>query len=150
MDTNFVLLSSSDEDSMSFGETEEQILTAAQHYLTLLDKAAELVEEAPDDLLAGSAGTVYQKKLGLRSLTAEDTSAILTALGTDEDRQMLNEFRKAQETMGKRLQNTKRIGLVLKQAKVPYDQMYKRKDRPDLWKPDQMIAIVELLRQLQL
>ncbi len=135
---------------MSFGETEEQILTAAQHYLTLLDKAAELVEEAPDDLLAGSAGTVYQKKLGLRSLTAEDTSAILTALGTDEDRQMLNEFRKAQETMGKRLQNTKRIGLVLKQAKVPYDQMYKRKDRPDLWKPDQMIAIVELLRQLQL
>jgi len=40
MDTNFVLLSSPDEDSMSFGETEEQILTAAQHYLTLLDKAA--------------------------------------------------------------------------------------------------------------
>jgi len=150
MDTNFVLLSSPDEDSMSFGETEEQILTAAQHYLTLLDKAAELVEEAPDDLLAGSAGTVYQKKLGLRALTAEDTSAILTALGTDEDRQMLDEFRKAQETMGKRLQNTKRIGLVLKQAKVPYDQMYKRKDRPDLWKPDQMIAIVEVLRQLQL
>lgn len=149
MDTNFVILASPDEDSMPFGDTEEQILTAAQNYLTLLDKAAELVGQAPDDLLAGSASTVYLKKLGHRALTADDTVAVLTALGTDEDRHLLAEFRRAQDAISERLHNTKNIGLVLKQAKVPYDQVYKRAKRTDLWKPDQMIAIVEVLRRLQ-
>lgn len=135
---------------MPFGDTEEQILTAAQNYLVLLDKAAELVSQAPDKLLAGSASTVYLKKLGHRALTADDTAAVLTALGTDQDRQLLAEFRRAQDALSERLQHTKNIGLVLKQAKVPYDQMYKRAKRTDLWKPDQMIAIVEVLRRLQL
>jgi hypothetical protein len=149
MDTNFVILAPLKLQIMPFGAIEEQILQAATDYLAVLDKANELVSQANDDLISGSASTVYLKKLGHRPLKTEDSEAIINALGSEEDRQAVINFKKAQESISERLQNTKNIGLVLKQAKIPYDQVYKRAKRTDLWKPEQMIQIIEVIRRLQ-
>jgi hypothetical protein len=149
IDPNFVLLASTAEVDMPFGAAEEQIRTAATHYLTLCEKAVALAGEAPDKLLSGGSSSVYLKKLGHRPLTAEDVAALINALGTDADKDGLTQFKQAQDALTERLQRTKNIGLVLGQAGVPYDQFYKRTKRTDLWKPEQMTAIVEVLRRLQ-
>ena len=150
MDANFVILAPIEEQIMPFGAVEEQILQAATSYLTLLEKANELVGQVPDGVITGSASSIYLKKLGHRALKSEEVEAIIKALGTEEDKQALDAFRQAQEDISQRLQNTKNIGLVLKQAKIPYDQVYKRSKRTDLWKPEQMIQIMEVLKRLQL
>lgn len=139
-----------DKRIMPFGAIEEQILDAARNYITVLEKANSLVSQASDGLLSGSSSTVYLKKLGHRPLKAEDSEALINALGNDEDKRLMAEFQQAQQAISDRLQQTKNIGLVLKQAKIPYDQVYKRAKRTDLWKPEQMIQIMEVLRRLQL
>lgn len=135
---------------MPFGALEEQILQAAKNYIAVLEKADELVSKAPDQILSGSSSTIYLKKLGHRPLKIEDSEAVINALGSDEDKLVISEFHQAQQGISQRLQNTKNIGLVLKQAKVPYDQMYKRLTRTDLWKPEQIVQIMEVLQRLQL
>lgn len=150
MDANFVILAPIEEHIMPFGATEEQILQAATNFLTVLQKANELVGQVPDDLLPGSPSTVYLKKLGHRPLTSEDLEAVINSLGSEEDKRLMGEFRQAQEAISQRLLNTKNIGIVLKQSKIPYDQVYKRSKRTDLWKPEQMIQIMEVLKRLQL
>ena len=150
MDANFVILASLDEAIMPFGADEEQILEAARKYLTVLEKANGLVSQVKDDLISGSPSTVYLKKLGHRPLTSADSESIIHALGTEEDKQILTDFRQAQEAISQRLQNTKNIGLLLKQSKIPYDQHYKRVKRTDLWKPEQMIQLLEVIKRLQL
>lgn len=135
---------------MPFGAAEEQIIDAAKNYSTVLHKASELVTQAPDELLSGSPATIYLKKMGHRPLTAEDLKNIISALGSADDKQSLLDFQQAQQAITQRLQNTKNIGLVLKQANIPYQQAYARFSRSDLWKPEQMIQILEVLRRLQL
>ena len=135
---------------MPFGALEEQILQAAKNYIAVLEKADELVSKAPDQILSGSSSTIYLKNLGHRPLKIEDSEAVINALGSDEDKLVISEFHQAQQGISQRLQNTKNIGLVLKQAKVPYDQMYKRLTRTDLWKPEQIVQIMEVLQRLQL
>lgn len=135
---------------MPFGAAEEQIIDAANNYTTVLLKASELVTQASDDLLSGSPATIYLKKMGHRPLTTEDYKNVINALGSTEDQQTFLDFEQAQEHLSQRLQNTKNIGLVLKQAKIPYQQAYARFSRSDLWKPEQMIQIMEVLRRLQL
>lgn len=135
---------------MPFGATEEQIINAAKNYLTTLEKTGELVSQATDDLFSGSPATIYLKKLGHRPLTAEDYQNLINALGSEQDKQILHDFHQAQQAITHRLQRTKSIGLVLKQAKIPYQQAYARFRRSDLWKPEQMIQIVEVLQRLQL
>ena len=150
MQANFVILALEEEQSMPFGAIEEQILAAAKQYILLLEKVNELVGQAPDAILSGSPSTIYLKKLGHRPLTSEDSQAVINALGTEQDKQLVVDFGLAQEAISQRLQVTKNIGLVLKQAKIPYDQVYKRFKRTDLWKPEQMIQIIDVLRRLQL
>ncbi len=150
MDANFVILAPEETQIMPFGAAEEQMLTAANEYSTVLEKANELVSQAPDAILSGSPSTIYLKKLGHRPLKTEDAEAVINTLGTDADKQVIIDFKQAQESLNERLQNTKNIGLVLKQSNVPYDQMYKRGKRPDLWKPEQIIQIIEVIRRLQL
>lgn len=135
---------------MPFGATEEQIIDAAKNYLATLEKTGELVSQAPDDLFSGSPATIYLKKLGHRPLTAEDYQNLINALGSEQDKQILHDFQQAQQAITHRLQHTKSIGLVLRQAKIPYQQAYARFSRSDLWKPEQMIQIVEVLQRLQL
>ncbi|AUD06723.1 hypothetical protein [Spirosoma pollinicola] len=135
---------------MPFGAVEEQIIDAAKNYSTVLHKATELVSQATDDLFSGTPATIYLKKMGHRQLTSEELKNIITALGSAEDKQIVQDFQQAQLELSQRLQNTKNIGLLLKQAKIPYQQAYARFSRSDLWKPEQMIQIMEVLRRLQL
>jgi hypothetical protein len=135
---------------MPFGASDEQILEAAKNFLVLLDKANDLVRHVPDGVLSGSDNTVYLKKLGHRPLKLEDTEAVIYALGTEQDKRYMAEFRQAQQDISIRLKNTRNIGLVVEQAQVPYDQVYKRASHTSRWKPEQMIAIMETLRRLQL
>ena len=150
MNTNYVILAETTYDTMPFGDAEEQILTVAEQYKEVLERASELVGQVSDDILSGTASTIYLKKLGHRALKIEESEGIINAIGTDSDKQIIIRFHEAQEALVKRLQNTKSIGLLLKQAKIPYDQAYKRSKRPDLWKPEQMIQILEVLKRLQL
>jgi hypothetical protein len=83
-------------------------------------------------------------------LTTEDVQSLISALGSADDKQIVLDFQQAQLELSQRLQHTKNIGLVLKQAKIPYQQAYARFSRSDLWKPEQMIQIMEVLRRLQL
>ncbi|GAA4465220.1 hypothetical protein GCM10023189_45530 [Nibrella saemangeumensis] len=127
-----------------------QILNVAQKYLTLQKKANVLARSASDELLSGSAGSAYLKRMGHRPLTTEDVERLINTLGSEEDRKALSAFQQAQELLNQRLWQTKNIGLVLEQAAIPYDLFYKRKKRPDLWKPEQMISIVDVLQRLRL
>lgn len=147
---NFVILAPPIVHYMPFGAAEEQIIDAAKNYSTVLHKASELVTQAPDELLSGSPATIYLKKLGHRPLTSEDLTNVINALGSADDKQIVLDFQQAQLELSQRLQQTKNIGLVLKQANIPYQQAYARFSRSDLWKPDQIIQIMEVLRRLQL
>ena len=147
---NFVILAPPIVHYMPFGAAEEQIIDAAKNYSTVLHKASELVTQASDDLLSGSPATIYLKKLGHIPLTTEDVQSLISALGSMVDKQIVLDFQQAQLELSQRLQNTNNIGLVLKQAKIPYQQAYARFSRSDLWKPEQMIQIMDVLRRLQL
>ena len=55
----------------------------------------------------------------------------------------------AQQELTERLKNTKAIGLVLEQAAITRDLLYKRAKRPDLWKPDDIKKVMEVLDRLR-
>jgi integrase len=138
---------------MPFGATEETIVTAARHYLTLRQRAAELAKEMPDGLLPGAPRSVAQKRTGLRPLTAEDVQTLIDRLGTDSERRHLAEYQQAQQAFNDRLERTRPLRLLLDQAHIPYDQAYlriKRQKRPDLWKPEQILEVMSVLRRLDI
>ncbi|GAA4459309.1 hypothetical protein GCM10023189_32800 [Nibrella saemangeumensis] len=132
------------------GTTDEQIVEAAQKYLTLRKKANELASSASDELLSGSAGSVYLKRMGHRPLTTEDVDRLINTLGCEEDRESLLAFQQAQESLNQRLGNAHYLRLILEQADISQDSYYSRRKRPDLWRPEQMISLVEVLQRLRL
>ncbi len=109
---------------MPFDASDEQLIHVAKQYVSLVDRAKELVGQAPPNLLSGSASSTYLKRMGHRSLTADDITAIIGAVGSEEDKAVLAAFGQAQQELNERLDRTKPIGLVLKQAGIPYDQAY--------------------------
>jgi hypothetical protein len=152
METNSVLLRPENEivvDDMFLRETDAGILSAAQRYIELQTKSSELLANAEERLLSGTPGTVYLKKLGHRPLSSTDFENIVNAHGTPEDKQTLIDFGAAQHALQERLRTTKAIGLVLEQADIARDLFYKRTKRPDLWKPDEVIRVMNVLDRIQ-
>lgn len=150
METNFVILEPIKEDNTELAVHDEEIRLAAERYAQTKLRADELKASAEDRLFAGSPGTIYLKKLGHRPLSTADINQIIGALGTEEEKQSLVDFTRAQELLSQRLKPISQyIRLVLEQAEVPYPQYYKRLDQPELWKAEQMIAIIDVLTRLR-
>lgn len=149
METNFVILPSIEEVDMALRESDAKILAATHQYEGLQGKTGEWLAGAEDRLLSGSPGTIYLKRLGHRALSSDDFENLVRSLGTSEDQQALIDFGVAQQELTERLKNTKAIGLVLEQAAITRDLLYKRAKRPDLWKPDDIKKVMEVLDRLR-
>ena len=130
--------------------TRDHLLAAANQYIPVAERAKELLGQADDSLLSGSAGTVYLKKMGHRPLSAEDSEKLILTLGSKEDQAALTAFSQAQQALSRRLQRTKGIGFIMEQAGIPYMQLRRRIAKPDLWKPEQVIEVIEVLKKLNL
>ncbi len=130
--------------------TRDHLLVAAQRYITVLEKAKTLLPAAEDRLLSGSAGTVYLKKMGHRPLSGEDSERLIQTLGTDDDKRALISFSQAQQILSERLSKTKGIQFIMEQAGVPYLKQRRRLSKPELWKPHEMIQVVEVLKRMQI
>lgn len=139
-----------EEQDLPLEFTRDHLIAAAKRYIAVLQKARQLVPDAGDNLLSGSAGTIYLKKMGHRPLSGEDSERIIHALGSQEDKQALIEFSQAQQALSTRLKKTKGIGLIMEQADVPYLKQRRRVAKPEMWKPEEMIQVVEVLKRLQL
>ena len=148
MNTNFVSLTPIKEDD-TLESLDATIRLAAEKYIALQRAANEMKAEAEDRLFTGSPGTIYLKKRGHRKLSVEDISQLISAKGTDEDRAALAEFATAQTNLSERLQKADSIGLILKQAEIAYMNYYKRIGQPELWTPEQVIQIVDVLDRLR-
>ena len=149
METIFVLSPPIEENDMSLREEDAGIESAALRYTVLQGKTNEFLKRAEDRHLSGTPGTVYLKKLGHRALTNADFETLVKELGTDEDRQTVVDFAQAQLVLGERLKTTRAIGMVLEQANITRDLFYKRAKRPDLWKPEEVTALMEVLDRLR-
>lgn len=150
MDAFFVILDPVIEIDITLAVQDKEIRTAAERYIKTKQKADELKADAEDRLFAGSAGTVYLKKLGHRPLSTPDVNQLIGAMGDEEDKQSLTDFADAQQKLSQRLKPlSQHIGLILEQAEVPYFQYRRRLEQVDLWKPEQMIAIVDVLDRLR-
>ena len=152
METNCVLLPSDiaiEVDDMFVREGDAAILAAAQRYIELQSKTSELLTNAEDRLLSGSPRTVYQKRKGHRSLTSADFENLVRAKGTQEDKEALADFLKAQINIRDRLSTTKIIGIILDQAGMTKDLYYNREKQPTLWKPEEVIKVMSVLDRLQ-
>ncbi|GAB2547299.1 hypothetical protein [Spirosoma aerophilum] len=136
-------------DDNKLREIDAVISSATQRYIAVQGKTKELLDRGEDRLLSGSPGTVYLKKLGHRALSTDDFENLIQALGTQEDKQALIDFAQAQLDLQERLKSTKVIGLVLEQAGITRDLLYKRAKRPDLWKPEEVVKIMEVLDRLR-
>lgn len=150
MATNFVILAPMEEQDMPLELTRDHLLAAANQYIPVAEKAKELLSQADDSLLSGSAGTVYLKKMGHRPLSGEDSEKLIQTLGSKEDQAALKLFNQAQQALSQRLQRTKGIGAIMEQAGIPYMQLRRRIAKPDLWKPEQMTEVIEVLKKLDL
>jgi hypothetical protein len=137
-------------DNMAWGENDDKILADTHRYLALKGRQSELLEQAEDRHISGSPGTVYLKRLGHRALSSEDFESIVNAVGSPEDKQTLVDFRTAQQRLQERLNNTRSIGLVLEQADIQRNLFYKRVERYDLWKPEEVVRIMEVVKRIQL
>lgn len=149
METNFVILSSIEEEDIALREGDIDILSAARRYIDLEGKQGDFLERVEDRLLSGTSGTIYLKKLGHRALTSADFENIVKTLGSQEDKQTLIEFSQAQVDFKDRLATTRAIGLVLEQADITRDLLYKRAKRPDLWKAQEIIKIMDVLDRMR-
>lgn len=150
MTTNFVSLTPMEEQDMPLEWTRDHLLAAANRYIPVVEKAKELLGQADDSLLSGSAGTVYLKKMGHRPLSGEDSEKLIQTLGSEEDQAVLTTYSQAQEALSQRLQRTKGIGAIMEQAGIAYMQLRRRIAKPELWKPEQMIEVIEVLKKLNL
>lgn len=150
MDTFFVILDPVIEiENIELEVQDQEIRATAERYRQAQQKADQLKVEAEDRLLAGTAGTIYLKKKGHRPLSVTDVEQIIRAMGNEEDNQSLTDFTQAQINLSQRLQGAKNIGLILEQAGITYMNYYKRLSQPELWKAEQMIAIVDVLDRLR-
>ncbi len=139
-----------EEQDLPLEFTRDHLIAAAKRYFAVLEKARQLLPDAEDSLLSGSPGTTYLKKMGHRPLSSEDSEKIIQVLGTKADKEALVEFGQAQQALSKRLKKTKGIGLIMEQADVPYLKLRRRVAKPEMWKPQEMIQVVEVLKRLQL
>ncbi|WP_138994307.1 hypothetical protein [Larkinella sp. C7] len=141
------------QNDTSLAELEDYIRNTARQYVSASERAktllAEVGKETANKLAAGTPGYVYLKQLGHKPLATEDIERIITALGTDEEKAVVAEFPAAQRTLNDRLKGNPVIGLILKQAKISYDQYYQRQSLPERWTPSQMIAIIDVLERLR-
>jgi thymidylate synthase len=150
MEANFVIFASMEEQELPLTQTRDHLIKVATQYSEVLKKAKELLPNIDDKLLAGSAGTVYLKKKGHRALSSDDSENIIRALGSDEDKKALIDFAQAQQSLTDRLKKTKNIGAVMEQAGIHYLKQYRRLSKPELWKAEQIIQVVEALKQMDL
>ena len=148
METNFVDSPPIEVDDMALREIDSVILAATLRYQQVQSKTKDYLSRAEDRLLSGTPGTVYLKKLGHRPLSTTDFENLVNALGSQEDKQALVEYKDAQEALRDRLRTTKAIGLVLEQSDITRDLLYKRAKRPDLWKAEEVIKIMNVLDRL--
>lgn len=139
-----------EEQDLPLALSDEQIKAAAFRYNAVLLKAIELLPSADPSLLAGTAGTTYLKQKGHRPLSGEDSENIIRALGTEEEKETISRFNQAQQVMSKRLNKNKWIGLIIEQSGLPYLKARRRIAKPELWKADEMIQIVDVLKRLQI
>jgi hypothetical protein len=131
------------------GLTNDRIVTAAKRYMAVLEKAIHLLPNVDDSLLAGTPGTVYLKKLGHRPLTGEDSENIIRSLGSDEEKKTLIRFSQAQQALSERLKKNKWSGLIIEQSGIHYLKAYRRIAKPELWKGEEMIRVIQVLDRLQ-
>lgn len=138
-------------DLIELAVQDQAIRIAAEGYIQTQHKADELKVTAEDRLMSGTPGTVYLKKMGHRPLAVGDIQMIIGAMGTQDDKQSLSDFSQAQQQLSERLKPIGQfIRLVLEQADIPYMVYYGRLKRPDLWKAEQMIRIVDVLDRLRI
>jgi hypothetical protein len=149
METNFVDSPQNEVEDMSLREGDADIVLAAQQYMAVQAKIKDLLARAEDRHISGSPGTIYLKRLGHRPLSTTDFDNIVNALGSDEDKKALIDFAVAQEALQERLKATKAIGLVLEQAEITRDLYYNRAKRADLWKPEEVLKVMEVLDRLR-
>jgi uncharacterized protein YqeY len=130
-------------------QIDEHILQVATNHLAAAEHAKQLLEKAEDRLISGSPGTISLKRYGHRPLSQNDVDSIINALGSDVDKQAIANLGNAQRALSERLKGTAHVGLVIEQAHIPYAQYYQRSLKPELWKPEQMVAVVEVLKRLR-
>ncbi|AUD05348.1 hypothetical protein [Spirosoma pollinicola] len=133
-----------------------EILGVAIHY-SALEKQAE--EQAKSWLLevdlrhlSGSKESAYLKKMGHRPLTKEDLINLVLLFGSEEQKQLVKAFEKAQIDLSARLSKTANLGLVLKQAGekgINYNTYYNRAKTPGLWRSDEVIDVMTALERLK-
>ena len=131
----------------------EEINEVCEQYQRLIEHAHTLLEQGQveDHLLSGSKGTKYLKQKRHRSLTKEDLESIINALGTEAEKKAIVAFNQAQTELTERLKESSYTRLILEQAQIDYHaQYYLRMTKPELWKPDQIIRIIEVLQRLRL
>lgn len=138
------------DDEMAWGEIDDKILSVTHRYIALQGRERELLDRAEDRHISGSPKTIYLKRLGHRALSLEDFESIVKAVGSPEDKQTLVDFRETQQQLQERLNNTRSIGLVLEQADVQRNLFYKRVTRFDLWKPEEILRVMEVVKRIQL
>ena len=129
---------------------DQEIMQKARQYEALREQAKQWLPDAEDRFVAGSKETKYLKKLGHRPLSKADIETLVRALGNDEQKELIIAFERAQAELSKRLAAISNLGLVLNQAGVNYNTYYLRLARPELWKPEEIVAIVMVLERLKL
>lgn len=112
---------------------------------TFETKAREWVSQADDELLTGSPQTAYLKRMGHRALSLQDIEQLVIKFGSKTNQQIIKAFHQAQQQLVDRLNNTKAINLVMKQANVSYSQYYQRQKNPTLWTAEQVIRVATVL-----
>lgn len=130
--------------------SDDQIRQVATEFTQLLETAKQLAPTAESRLITGARSTVFMKKKGQRELSEEDIQNLIGRYGDEHQKQLFDLFPEVQKALTARLQETKYIGLILEQADIPYPQYFTRIERPDLWKPDQILRIIDVLKRLQL
>ncbi|MFD1140823.1 hypothetical protein ACFQ4C_06875 [Larkinella insperata] len=153
METFFVDSPEIAQNSIALAELEDSIRNTAQQYERAVKRAKSLLagvdKETAATIIAGTPRYVYMKQLGHKALTPEDVSAIINALGTEEEKQVITAFPQAQKALNDRLKTTPIIGTVYKQAKLTSNQYYQRQDVSERWTPEQMIAVIDVLDRLR-
>ena len=136
-------------DDTALRESDERILDATKRFMAVQGKIPELLSRTEDRHFSGSPGTIYLKRLGHRALTQSDFENVVNALGTQEDKLSLVDFSLAQQELTDRMKTVKVIGLILEQADMTRDLYYNRLKKPDLWKPEEVVKVIEVLDRLR-
>lgn len=134
---------------MALKKSDERILDATKRFIELQTKTNDLLARAEDRHLSGSAGTVYLKRLGHRPLSTTDFETLVNAFGTPEDKQSLSDFAQAQQELTDRMKATRAVGLALDQTGMTKDLYYNRLKKPELWKPEEVIKLIDVLDRLR-